>query len=255
MVFSLTSEPLADDLYEITVVATDNDGVGSLPFADTVRLGPEPPETAPELSEISAQASGQCVTVSGTVVDVNQDLDSVLVAFANGDVIAAVTGTAFSAEQCDLPGGDGSAQVTATDLTGLNDSASVTFAIDAGATATLDSHITAGRLDYTAYANCYLEYGSSTPSDWTSTVSAAASANGATTMPPAWDRKWPVPEVEAAAGRWWRRQLQRTDDLQLLPQDRRPRLQHRQSHGPGLLRQWQRRSNDRLHLGLEHPAQ
>lgn len=158
--FSLTSGALADDLYLVTVVATDNEGAESEPYAQTVRLGPEPPPTAPELSDISAAASGQCVTVSGTVVDENQDLDSVEVAFGNGTVTVVVTGTGFAAEQCNLPGGDGSAQVTATDLTGLSDTASVSFTVDAGVTATLDSHIAAGRLDYTAYSNCYLEYGS-----------------------------------------------------------------------------------------------
>lgn len=159
--FSLTSGPLADDLYTVTVVATDNDGARGTPYAATVRLGPEPPETAPALSNLSARASGQCVTVSGTVVDENQNLDSVEVAFSNGSVMAATTGTDFAAEQCNLPGGDGTAQVTATDSAGLSDSASVSFTVDAGVTATLDAHIAAGRLDYTNYANCYLEYSTS----------------------------------------------------------------------------------------------
>ncbi|WP_226877159.1 extracellular catalytic domain type 1 short-chain-length polyhydroxyalkanoate depolymerase [Microbulbifer hainanensis] len=156
--FSLTSAALADDLYVVTVVATDNDGAQGEVYTTTVRVGPEPPATAPALSNVAAQANGQCVTVSGTVVDENQDLDSVVVTFSNGDVPAAVVGTDFSAEQCDLPGGSGSAQVTATDLAGLSSTASASFTVDAGVTATLDNHISAGRLDYTNYANCYLEY-------------------------------------------------------------------------------------------------
>ena len=156
--FSLTSAALADDLYVVSVVATDNDGAQGETYTTTVRVGPEPPATAPALSNVAAQASGQCVTVTGNVVDENQDLESVVVTFSNGDVPAAVVGTDFSAEQCDLPGGSGSAQVTATDLAGLSSSASVSFTVDAGVTATLDSHISAGRLDYTNYANCYLEY-------------------------------------------------------------------------------------------------
>ncbi|WP_250460002.1 extracellular catalytic domain type 1 short-chain-length polyhydroxyalkanoate depolymerase [Microbulbifer litoralis] len=159
--FNLTSGPLADDLYTVAVVATDNSGAEGTPYSTTVRLGPEPPETAPELGDLSATASGQCVNVSGTVVDENQNLDSVVVDFGNGAVTAAVTGTDFSAEQCNLPGGDGSALVTATDLAGLSDTGSVAFTVDAGVTATLDTHIAAGRLDYTNYANCYLEYSTS----------------------------------------------------------------------------------------------
>ena len=156
--FTLTSTTLADDLYLVTVTATDNEGAQGEAFAQTVRVGPEPPPTAPVLSDVSAAATGQCVTVSGTVVDENQNLDTVEVAFSNGTVIAAVVGTDFSAEQCNLPGGTGSASITATDLTNLSSTASVTFDVDAGVTATLDQHITAGRLDYTNYANCYLEY-------------------------------------------------------------------------------------------------
>ena len=130
-------------------------------YTETVRLGPEPPQTAPELSDIAADVSGQCVTVSGNVTDENLDLDVVVVSYVNGDVVAAVVGTTFSAEQCNLPGGDSSAQVIATDLAGLSASASVAFTVDAGITATLDNHIATGRLDYTSYSSCYLEYGTS----------------------------------------------------------------------------------------------
>ena len=159
--FSLTSSALADDLYLVSVVATDNVGAAGTAFSQTVRIGPEPPQTAPALSDITASVSGQCVAIDGTVIDENQDLDSVVVSFANGDVMAAVTGTAFSAEQCNLAGGADSALITATDLSGLSTTGSVSFTVDAGVTATLDAHISAGRLDYTAYANCYLEYSTS----------------------------------------------------------------------------------------------
>jgi hypothetical protein len=161
--FSLTSASLEDDLYVVTLLATDNEGAQSETYTDTVRIGPEPPQTAPQLSDLSAQVAGQCATISGTVVDENQDLDRVLVAFSNGEVTAAVNGTSFSAERCNLPGGASSALVTATDMTDLSSNASVNFTIDAGVTATLDQHIAAGRLDYTNYANCYLEYGMANP--------------------------------------------------------------------------------------------
>ncbi|AOS97337.1 Esterase PHB depolymerase [Microbulbifer aggregans] len=158
--FNLTSPALADDLYEVIVTATDDQGAVSQAFARTTRVGPEPPETAPVLSGISAATSGQCVTVSGTVVDENQNLDAVTVAFSNGTITAAVMGTAFEAEQCNLPGGPGSATVTARDLAGLSSTATVSFTVDAGVTADLDTHIAASRLDYAVgYSNCYLEYG------------------------------------------------------------------------------------------------
>ncbi|WP_299599601.1 PHB depolymerase family esterase [uncultured Microbulbifer sp.] len=156
--FTLTSPSLADGLYAVTVTATDNEGAAGEAYTETQRVGPEPPPAAPELSGVSAQANGQCVSVTGTVVDQNQDLDTVEVAFSNGTVPASVVGTAFSAEQCNLPGGAGSATVTATDLTDLSSTETVAFVADAGVTATLDQHISAGRLDYTNYANCYLEY-------------------------------------------------------------------------------------------------
>ena len=156
--FTVTSPTLADDLYLVTVTATDNEGASGEPFAQTVRVGPEPPAAAPVLSDISAEAVGQCVTVSGAVVDENQNLDTVEVVFSNGNVMASVVGTGFAAQQCGLPGGSGSAVITATDLSNLSSTASVSFEVDAGVTADLDQHISAGRLDYTNYANCYLEY-------------------------------------------------------------------------------------------------
>lgn len=90
--------------------------------------------------------------------DENQDLDEVSVAFASQTVTASVTGLTFTAQACDLPGGQQTVTVLATDLQGLSDSETVTISIDAGVTTTLTEHINAGRLDYTAYATCYLEY-------------------------------------------------------------------------------------------------
>lgn len=156
--FSLTSQILEDGLFEVIVVAEDDEGASGEAYIETLRLGPEPPQTAPELSDLVADITAQCATISGTVIDQNLDLDDVTVTFSNGTVSAAVVGTSFSADQCQLPGGDNSATVDATDLAGLSSSASISFVADAGVTATLDQHISAGRLDYTNYANCYLEY-------------------------------------------------------------------------------------------------
>ena len=155
------SGSLSDALYSVSVTATDNEGALSNQLSDTVRVGPEPPATAPELSNILVTVNAQCATVSGTVFDENQNLDTVIAAFANGNVTADVNGTSFSAEQCNLPGGSNNVTLTATDSGGLSATDNETFDIDAGQISTLDQHIAAGRLDYTNYANCYLEYNNS----------------------------------------------------------------------------------------------
>ncbi len=153
------SAPLADGLYMVAVTATDDEGATSEPVSGTARVGPPPPPSPPVLSDIAVNVAGQCATVMGTVVDENQDLDTVTASFANGSVGASVTGADFEAQKCGLPGGANSVTVTATDLAGLSDAETAPFTIDAGQTATLQEHINAGRLDYTNYANCYLEYG------------------------------------------------------------------------------------------------
>lgn len=157
--FQATSDPLADGLYTVAVTAADDDGGESEPAIRTVRVGPEPPPSAPVLSDIAVSVDGQCATISGQVVDDNQDLASVTVAFASGARAAEVDGVRYSARACDLPGGAQSATVTAEDEGGLSSSDQIDFVIDAGQVATLDQHISAGRLDYTNYADCYLEYG------------------------------------------------------------------------------------------------
>ena len=160
--FSVTSASLADALYFVSVNASDNNGAVSDTVTDSVRVGPPPPDTPPALSNIQVTVSGQCAEVNGEVVDINQNLASVAAAFSSGAVTADVSGTLFTVQACDLPGGEQSVTVTATDTTALSSVESLTFTIDAGQIATLDGHIAAGRLDYTNYANCYLEYSTNT---------------------------------------------------------------------------------------------
>lgn len=83
-------------------------------YSTSLLLGPPPPDTAPELTELTVSVDGQCATVSGRVFDLNRDLATVSAEFANGSVNAVISVQQFSA----------------------------------------------GRLDYTNYANCYLEYSS-----------------------------------------------------------------------------------------------
>lgn len=156
--FSLTTASLPDALYVVTVSATDDAGATSDGVSVTARVGPPPPPTAPTLSNVVSDVSAQCVTVTGEVFDENEDLTSVSASFATGSVTANINGIAFNAQACDQPGGEQTIIVTATDASGLSATASVTVTVDAGVTATLSEHINAGRLDYTNYANCYLEY-------------------------------------------------------------------------------------------------
>ena len=160
--FSVTSGALADGLYEVKAIATDNEGADGDAASVTRRVGPEPPETAPVLSDTAASVSGQCATVTGTVVDSNQNLNSVMVAFASGDVTASVTGNSYSAQGCNLPGGENTATVTASDTAGLSSQDSVTFTVDAGQTGDYNFHISAGHITWgVGYSACYLAFGTS----------------------------------------------------------------------------------------------
>ena len=152
------SGSLADGLYQVAVTAVDDMASTSTASSVNVRVGPEPPAQGPELSQLVAEINAQCATVSGKVVDANLNLQQVEVQFTNGNIVATVSGDLFNAEACNLPGGANSATVIATDTTQLSSSVVLDFSIDAGQTATLDEHISAGRLDYSNYANCYLEY-------------------------------------------------------------------------------------------------
>ena len=158
--FSVNSAPLDDGLYLIEAVATDNEGLDGDVASVTSRVGPEPPATAPVLTDTVASVSGQCATVSGTVVDANQDLDRVEVAFASGNVTADVSGSHYSAEACDLPGGENTVTVTATDTSNRSSQSSVSFVIDAGKTGDYNFHINEGHITWgTGYSACYLAFG------------------------------------------------------------------------------------------------
>jgi len=158
--YSKLSSPLSDGLYQITAIATDNEGKAGDEVSIIPRVGPEPPATAPILSGINAAVSGQCATVTGTVIDSNQNLSSVIVSFANGDVSAAITINQYSAEQCNLPGGSNSATVTASDDTALSSTDNIQFTVDAGVTGDYNLHISEGHITWgVGYSACYLAFG------------------------------------------------------------------------------------------------
>ncbi len=160
--FTIFSDSLPDGLYYVSIGATDNEGKDSDVIVESTYVGPPPADTAPTLSDVTASVNQQCATVTGSVADINQNLQSVTVEFANGTVTANVNQSTFSAEQCNLPGGSNTATVTASDTTSLSSQSSITFNIDAGQVATLDQHISAGRLSFVEYSTCYLEYGADT---------------------------------------------------------------------------------------------
>ena len=159
--FSQQSMSLSDGLYLIEVSAVDNEGKSSVVVSDTQRVGPVPAAAAPVLSGLSATVAQQCVTISGLVTDINQDLASVMVSFnAQSSVLAMVNGTNFTADACNLPGGSATAQVTATDATGLSTSASVSYTVDAGISGDYNLHIQQGHITWgNGYAQCYLAFG------------------------------------------------------------------------------------------------
>lgn len=159
--FSIVSSELPDSLYSINVNAIDTLGAVSPTVMLSARLGPPPPDEPPILTNVQVSTAAQCATITGEVVDANQDLKSVEVNFVNGTQLASLTGNSFEIETCSLPGGTQNAIVTAMDDAGLFTTITLDFEINAAVSATLDGHIADNRLDFSNYANCYLEYGTS----------------------------------------------------------------------------------------------
>ena len=158
--FSGVTSALSDGLYEVRVSATDNEAKQGDEVNLTVRVGPEPAATAPLLSDTAASVNGQCATVTGTVIDDNQNLSTVVVSFSNGDVTATVNGLEYFAEQCNLAGGNNNAVITATDDTALTSTDSISFVIDAGVTGDYNLHINEGHISWgEGYSACYLAFG------------------------------------------------------------------------------------------------
>jgi poly(hydroxyalkanoate) depolymerase family esterase len=158
--FNAQSGALADGLYSVSATGTDNEAAQGDTETLTIRVGPEPAATAPILSDVTVSVDGQCATVSGTVVDINLNLDTVVVNFSGGAVAATMNGTRFDATGCDLPGGSASATIVATDTTNLSATESVSFVIDAGVTGDYNLHINEGHITWgVGYSACYLEFG------------------------------------------------------------------------------------------------
>ncbi|MDT0603870.1 extracellular catalytic domain type 1 short-chain-length polyhydroxyalkanoate depolymerase [Thalassotalea castellviae] len=160
--YNLLSGVFADGLYQVAATATDNEGKPSDIAKVTTRIGPEPPATAPTLSNINVTTAGQCATVSGNVFDENQNLASVGVSFSNGTVTAQLNGNEYLAESCGLSGGNQTATVTATDTTSLSSTDNAQFTIDAGVEGDYNLHINQGHITWgVGYSACYTAFGCS----------------------------------------------------------------------------------------------
>ncbi len=158
--YLISSSTLTDGLYQIDASATDNEGKTSDIVSVTRRIGTEPPATAPVLSNINVITAGQCATVTGTVIDENQNLLSVVVSFSNANISAQLNGNQYSAESCGLPGGNNSLSVTATDSTSLTSTDNASFTIDAGVEGDYNLHINQGHISWgTGFSACYLAFG------------------------------------------------------------------------------------------------
>jgi poly(hydroxyalkanoate) depolymerase family esterase len=158
--FSGNTSALSDGLYDIRAIATDDQSKAGDEQSITARVGPEPADTAPSISDVMVTVSGQCAVVSGYAVDVNQNLSSVTVNFSNGNIAADINGNQFSAEQCQLPGGQQQATVTASDTTNLSSSQTISFEVDAGVTGDYNKHIELGHIKWgDGYSECYLAFG------------------------------------------------------------------------------------------------
>ena len=155
---------LEDNLYEVSLVAFDQEGVASELSIELIRIGPEPANQPPSLSNTEVIVTGDCVAVAGRVLDINNDIASVTVQIDQGmQQPSVLNGTEYTYSQCGIAGGEHQLTITASDMAGLSAVEISSFVVDAGVIAVLQAHIDAGRLDFTAYASCFLEYGSTNP--------------------------------------------------------------------------------------------
>lgn len=164
--FTGSSSALADANYTVTATATDNEsaeGSGS----DTIWVGPIPPNTAPTVSNVNASVNGECVTVTGDIVDSEGNLATAQAVFDSSTtktINVTSSNMSFSVEECGLSIGAHSVVVEANDGELTGSSSAVNFITeDLGKTGNVAAHMDAGRITYAAgYSWCYTEYGAST---------------------------------------------------------------------------------------------
>ncbi len=180
--FSGNSSSLADANYTVTAIATDDKGLPSPPSSTSLWIGEIPPNSAPIISNITTATQGACVTVTGDIVDVDNNLSKASADFDNGTIVnISVTNQSnqsFSIEQCSLPYGNHTVTITAEDSEqAKNTSEPYSFAtVDLGKTGNISYHLDEGTITYgEGYSWCYTEYGSST--EFTMNQSETSSGN------------------------------------------------------------------------------
>jgi len=158
--FQLTN--LIDGYYQAKIIAVDNLNKSGEAIFENFRIGDLPPEQSPVLSNVVASVSGQCVTVSGSVYDVNDNLSQVQIQIDQRSIVATLQGDGFEGEMCEVSGGNRVANITAVDDTNLTASTQVSFVIDAGKTGDYNYHINQGHITWgDGYSACYLAFGTS----------------------------------------------------------------------------------------------
>ncbi len=161
---------LADGNYTVTATVTDNEGSSSSDVS-TIWIGPIPPNSAPTITNISTSVAGACVTVSGTISDIDGNLGSANATFDSSLVVpitvANASTTNFSLEECSLAYGSHSVTISATDTANpplSSSSASTGFeTINLGKTGNINFHLNEGTITYgEGYSWCYTAYSGST---------------------------------------------------------------------------------------------
>jgi hypothetical protein len=141
-------------------VATDDDNATaqSIPIVRLVNFPAHPPV----VSKPDATVDRNSVTITCTVTDEDNDLESVLVSVGNTTVTATIGSNTYTARLNDMEPGDHTAKVTAIDSleqTGTRTvEFSITFIPPPSATGTIQKHCEAGRIPWDQFSRYYLKY-------------------------------------------------------------------------------------------------
>lgn len=166
--FSGDTMSLADGLYAVTAIATDNENVSSKTAESAIWVGIMPDNTSPIITGVSASVSGACVTISGVITDAEANLVSASASFNGGadiDIeISSPSSNNINFEYCDLTSGSHSVVITAMDSEpSISSSSTVSFttvAVTQAKTGDLAWHQTDGTISYTSgYNSCGSAYG------------------------------------------------------------------------------------------------
>jgi poly(hydroxyalkanoate) depolymerase family esterase len=159
--FTLLTEALPDGVYKVRALATDDQGATaeSAPVVALVNYEAHPPV----VSSLEATVTDSEARISGTVEDVDGDLDVVTVTSGSETVRAEIGDGTFSARLEGLAAGDHTAVVTARDHLEQIGSESLNFTVThvppPSATGTIQEHCQSGRIPWSQYGTYFLMYG------------------------------------------------------------------------------------------------